>query len=185
MKFHLISLGCTKNTADSEVIANSFASAGWLWAEKPELANLILINTCGFIKDAKEESLATIMNNLSIKDNHPDVRVCVFGCLVKRYRAEIQNEIPEIDYLFEFLSEDQLKMLVSLNSSRLPPDYSQSWRFFTPPHIGILKIAEGCSNRCSTAPFQASEAPFTLALRPKFSEMHINWQPPEQKRSLL
>ncbi|NLF97252.1 MAG: 30S ribosomal protein S12 methylthiotransferase RimO [Candidatus Riflebacteria bacterium] len=161
MKFHLISLGCTKNTADSEFIANRFASAGWSWAEKPEMANLILINTCGFIKDAKEESLTTIMNNLSIKDNHPDIRVCVFGCLVKRYRAEIQSEIPEIDYLFEFLSEDQLKMLISLNSNnRLTPDYSQSWRFFTPSHIGILKIAEGCSNRCSYCAIPGIRGPF-------------------------
>ena len=161
MKFHLISLGCTKNTADSELIANRFAAAGWSWTKKPELADLILINTCGFIKDAKEESLSTIMENLRIKDSRPGIQVCVFGCLVKRYRAEMLSEIPEIDYLFEFLSEDQLKMLVSLNSnSRLTPDYSQSWRFFTPAHIGILKIAEGCSNRCSYCAIPGIRGPF-------------------------
>jgi len=161
MKFHLISLGCTKNTADSELIANHFAAADWSWTEKPELADLILINTCGFIKDAKEESLSTIMENLRIKDSRPGIQVCVFGCLVKRYRAEMLSEIPEIDYLFEFLSEDQLKMLVSLNSnSRLTPDYSQSWRFFTPAHIGILKIAEGCSNRCSYCAIPGIRGPF-------------------------
>lgn len=161
MKFHLISLGCTKNTADSERIAGHFAAAGWTWAEKADQADLILINTCGFIKDAKEESLATIMQTLKIKDNHPEVQVCVFGCLVKRYRAEMQSEIPEIDHLFEFLSEDQLNMLASLNSqARVTPDYSQSWRFFTPPHIGILKIAEGCSNRCSYCAIPGIRGPF-------------------------
>jgi len=161
MKFHLISLGCTKNTADSELIANRFTSAGWSWAEKPDMANLILINTCGFINDAKEESLATIMENLKIKDDHADVQVCVFGCLVKRYRAEIQSGIPEIDYLFDFLSEDQLQTLISLSSNSRPTtDYSKSWRFFTPPHIGILKIAEGCSNRCSYCAIPGIRDPF-------------------------
>lgn len=161
MKFHLISLGCTKNTADSELIANRFTSAGWSWAEKPDMANLILINTCGFINDAKEESLATIMENLKIKDDHADVQVCVFGCLVKRYRAEIQSGIPEIDYLFDFLSEDQLQTLISLSSNSRPTtDYSKSWRFFTPPHIGILKIAEGCSNRCSYCAIPGIRGPF-------------------------
>ncbi len=161
MKFHLISLGCTKNTADSERIANRFAGAGWLWANKPEQADLILINTCGFIKDAKEESLAIIMDNLKVKGGHPEIKVCVFGCLIKRYRTEIQREIPEIDHLFEFMSEDQLTMLVSLNArTRMTPDYSLSWRFFTPPHIGILKIAEGCSNRCSYCAIPGIRGPF-------------------------
>ncbi|PKL50820.1 MAG: 30S ribosomal protein S12 methylthiotransferase RimO [Candidatus Riflebacteria bacterium HGW-Riflebacteria-2] len=161
MKFHLISLGCTKNTADSEHIANRFAGAGWVWAEKPDQADLIMINTCGFIRDAKEESLATIMDNLAVKSIRPEVQVCVFGCLVKRYRSEIQSEIPEIDHLFEFLSEDQLNSLISLlGPKRLTPDFSQSWRFFTPPHIGILKIAEGCSNRCTYCAIPGIRGPF-------------------------
>lgn len=161
MKFHLISLGCNKNTADSERIANRFAAAGWGWAEKPDAADLIMINTCGFINDAKEESLQTIMQNITLKSARPGVKVCVFGCLIKRYRAEILSEIPEIDYLYEFMSEDQLNSLVSLNqASKIAPDYSQSWRFFTPKHIGILKIAEGCSNRCSYCAIPGIRGPF-------------------------
>ncbi|EKD84023.1 MAG: SSU ribosomal protein S12P methylthiotransferase, partial [uncultured bacterium] len=161
MKFHLISLGCTKNTADSERIANRFVSAGWVWAKTPDAADLIMINTCGFINDAKEESLATIMQNLAWKDSRPDLKICAFGCLVKRYRSEIQREIPEIDFLFDFLSEDQLGSLVALNqTTREAPDYSQSWRFFTPPHVGILKIAEGCSNRCSYCAIPGIRGPF-------------------------
>ena len=161
MKFHLISLGCTKNTADSERIANRFASSGWVWAAKPDAADLIMINTCGFINDAKEESLSTIMQNVMLKNTRPGLKICVFGCLVKRYRAEIMHEIPEIDFLFEFLSEDQLASIITLNrSDRITPDYSQSWRFFTPPHIGILKIAEGCSNRCSYCAIPGIRGPF-------------------------
>lgn len=137
MKFHLISLGCTKNTADSERIANRLAAGGWKWAKTPDAANLIMINTCGFISDAKEESLATIMQNLAIRDKKPGTKICVFGCLIKRYRKEIESEIPEIDFLYEFLSDDELNSLASLNHGQtLTPDYNQSWRFFTPPHIG-------------------------------------------------
>lgn len=161
MKFHLISLGCSKNTADSEDIANRFASSGWLWATRPETADLLLINTCGFINDAKEQSLTTIIENLKIKEARPALKVCVFGCLVKRYHREIREEIPEIDYLFEFLSEDQLNLLISLDKKTITTtDYCKSWRFFTPKHIGILKIAEGCSNRCTYCAIPSIRGPF-------------------------
>ena len=161
MKFHLISLGCTKNTADSERIANRLTSSGWKWAEAPEAADLIMINTCGFISDAKEESLATIMRNLAIRDKKPGTKICVFGCLVKRYRKEIESEIPEIDFLYEFLSENELDSLSCLHQiDQHTPDYNESWRFFTPPHIGILKIAEGCSNLCSYCAIPGIRGPF-------------------------
>lgn len=150
MKFHLISLGCSKNTADSEKIANRFVAAGWQWVSAPASANLLLINTCGFINDAKEESLRTIMDAIALKNTANAMKTAVFGCLVKRYHAEIAQQIPEIDYLYEFLTDSELDFLIgSGNTATATPDYSQSWRFFTPPHTGILKIAEGCSNRCS------------------------------------
>ncbi|MDD3146659.1 MAG: 30S ribosomal protein S12 methylthiotransferase RimO [Candidatus Riflebacteria bacterium] len=161
MKFHLISLGCSKNTADSEQVANGFATRGWQWANQPEQADLLLINTCGFINDAKEESLRVIMEALSFKKQRPEMKAAVFGCLVKRYHSEIQAQIPEIDFLFEFLTEDQLEQLVNLNKKRCTtPDYNKSWRFFTPPHTGILKIAEGCSNRCSYCAIPGIRGPF-------------------------
>lgn len=149
MKFHLLTLGCSKNTADSEKIANHFCAHSWKWEQSPADADLILVNTCGFIRDAKEESLKTIMQLLSFKEGNNNQKLAVFGCLVKRYRSEISREIPEIDFLFEFLNEDNLQQLIHLNKAHTTPDYSKSWRFFTPQHVGILKIAEGCSNRCS------------------------------------
>lgn len=161
MKFHLISLGCSKNTADSEKIANSFVAAGWLWSKEPEQSDLLMINTCGFINDAKEESLRVIMQALSYKQNNPEMKTAVFGCLVRRYHNDISAQIPEIDFLFEFLSEDELKQLTSLGRHRrVTPDYSQSWRFFTPAHTGILKIAEGCSNRCTYCAIPGIRGPF-------------------------
>lgn len=161
MKFHLISLGCSKNTADSEKIANSFASRGWQWAKKPDEANLLLVNTCGFINDAKEESLRVIMEAVAVKTGNPDQKTAVFGCLVRRYRQEISAQIPEIDYLYEFLSEDDLETLLNaFGKTRTVADVSKSWRFFTPQHIGILKIAEGCSNRCSYCAIPGIRGPF-------------------------
>jgi len=159
MNFHLISLGCSKNTSDSEAIANQFARTGWKWCASPEKADLILINTCGFIKDAKEESLKKILQTVELKKQNPRLKVAAFGCLIKRYHSEIKKQISELDYLFDFLSEDNIA-LMSGNSGKSDIDYSQSWRFFTPPHIGILKIAEGCSNRCSYCAIPGIRGPF-------------------------
>jgi ribosomal protein S12 methylthiotransferase len=114
MKFHIISLGCSKNTADSEAVANRFAACGLQWVKEPEKADLLMVNTCGFITDAKEESLSTIMQALELKKKRPAMRTAVFGCLVKRYRSEIESSIPEIDYLYEFLSESELEYLIGL-----------------------------------------------------------------------
>lgn len=161
MKFHLISLGCSKNTADSEKIAAHIAAHGWQWVDHAHLADLLMINTCGFINDAKEESLRVIMQAVGQKEHKPDQKTAVFGCLVRRYRQEISSQIPEIDYLFEFLGEDELDTLVNCFGKAIAtPDFSKSWRFFTPPHIGILKIAEGCSNRCSYCAIPGIRGPF-------------------------
>lgn len=161
MKFHIISLGCSKNTADSEAVANRFARHGWQWSNDAGQADLLMINTCGFINDAKEESLRVIMQALELKTARPAMKTAVFGCLVKRYRSEIVKEIPEIDYLYDFLSDDQVEFLIGLGGKGLvAPDMSQSWRFFTPPHTGILKIAEGCSNKCTYCAIPGIRGPF-------------------------
>lgn len=150
MKFHIISLGCSKNTADSEHLANEFEATGWEWAKDAEKSDLILINTCGFINDAKEESLRNIMEAINIKKKFPKIKLAVFGCLIKRYHKEIEEQIPEIDYLFDFLTPKEVSMLCKLaGKSYKEPDYSKSNRFFNPKHIGILKIGEGCNNRCA------------------------------------
>ena len=150
MKFHIISLGCSKNTADSEHLANQFKATGWEWADKEEKSDLILINTCGFINDAKEESLRNIMEAIEVKKKHPKIKLAVFGCLIKRYHKEIEEQIPEIDYLFDFLTPKEISTLCKLaGKSYKEPDYSVSSRFFNPKHIGILKIGEGCNNRCA------------------------------------
>jgi ribosomal protein S12 methylthiotransferase len=126
-------------------------------------ADLLLINTCGFIKDAKEESLTTIIEALKLKSINHKQKTAVFGCLVKRYYKQIKNQIPEIDYLFTFLTPENLSFLCSLNSednTPCEPYHELKNRYFTPPHIGILKIAEGCSNRCSYCAIPDIRGPF-------------------------
>lgn len=150
MKFHIISLGCSKNTSDSEHLGNDFKAAGWEWTSEPVKSDLLLINTCGFINDAKEESLRNIMEAIALKKDNPKLKLAVFGCLTKRYHKEIAEEIPEIDYLFDFLTSSDIKKLVKLGGKNYQkPDYTKGKRFFNPKHIGILKIGEGCSNRCA------------------------------------
>jgi ribosomal protein S12 methylthiotransferase len=161
MKFHIVSLGCAKNTADSEALANKFANLGWQWSSTPANTELILVNTCGFIKDAKEESLKTIFKLAQMKEKSPQTKLCVFGCLVKRYEKEIREGIPEVDYLFTFLTEDNIRQIAGLDPHFKPGiDHNKSWRFFTPPHIGILKIAEGCSNKCTYCAIPGIRGPF-------------------------
>ena len=161
MKFHIISLGCSKNTADSEHLANDFKAAGWKWVNNAEQSDLLLINTCGFINDAKEESLRNIMEAISLKEKHPELKLAVFGCFIKRYHKEIEEQIPEIDYLFDFLSKKEIATLVkSAGKEYKSPDYSNNSRFFNPKHIGILKIAEGCNNRCAYCAIPGIRGPY-------------------------
>ena len=150
MKFHIITLGCSKNTADSEKIANEFLATGWEWVSEAQKADLLMINTCGFINDAKEESLRNIMEAISLKEKHSNMKLAVYGCLAKRYFDEIKEQIPEIDYLFKFLTPKEIATLTRLaDKGYKEADYSKPNRFFNPKHIGILKIGEGCNNRCA------------------------------------
>ncbi|MFZ2958718.1 MAG: 30S ribosomal protein S12 methylthiotransferase RimO [Candidatus Ozemobacteraceae bacterium] len=151
MKFFLISLGCPKNTADSEGIIRALQGRGLEYVNSSASADLILVNTCGFIRDAKEESLAAIMDVVALKKDRPALKVVAFGCLVKRYQTALQQEIPEIDGLFPFFTGKELDaFLPRKKHSPAPDDPDQPQpRVLTPPHIGLLKIGEGCNNRCA------------------------------------
>jgi len=162
MKFHLISLGCSKNTADSETITSACVRHGLEWTPFPEKARLVFLNTCGFIKEAKEESLKVMMKLLDLKRKIPTLKVVVFGCLVKRYKEEITKEIPELDFLFEFYTGKELapifESISGKRNNKLHDDVFQ--RYFTPPHVGYLKIAEGCDNKCSYCAIPNIRGPF-------------------------
>ena len=140
MKIGVISLGCSKNLVDSEILLARLRSAGVELTPDIDSADCIIVNTCGFIEDAKRESIETI---LEVADSGK--RVLVMGCLVERYRQELEKGLPEVEGFFGTQSWDDI-----LKHLGLEPRYSGSFRLLTTPRAyAYLKIAEGCNRLCS------------------------------------
>src|SRR3989442_7570210 len=99
-KVGFVSLGCPKNLVDSEVMHGTVSQQGYWITAKKEDADVIVVNTCGFIDSAKKESIDTILEMAELKTQGNCKKLVVAGCLAERYRAEIQKEIPEIDFIF-------------------------------------------------------------------------------------
>ena len=140
MKIGVISLGCSKNLVDSEILLARLKSAGVELTSDVDSADCIIINTCGFIEEAKRESIDTI---LEVADSGK--RVLVMGCLVERYRKELEKELPEVERFFGTQSWDEI-----LRHLGLEPKYRSSFRLLTTPKAyAYLKISEGCNRLCS------------------------------------
>lgn len=143
-KISIISLGCSKNTVDSEVLAAKLSKNGFtVYYNRP--ADIIIVNTCGFIFDAKQESIDTILEYTSLKNQGLIKKIFVIGCLAQRYKEEIVSEIPEIDgcYGINEISELMFSIAGKCNTTYFGREIS------TPAHYSYLKIAEGCNRRCS------------------------------------
>ena len=97
-KIHFISLGCPKNRVDSEVMLGMAHNEGYQLVATPEEADLLVVNTCGFIDTAKQESVETILEMAELRQSHPDKKLVVTGCLPQRYSKELQDELPEVDH---------------------------------------------------------------------------------------
>jgi ribosomal protein S12 methylthiotransferase len=150
--YFFFNLGCPKNLVDAERVAARLEGAGWRAAPAPEEAHLLVVTTCAFITRAEEESIDEILRVASEKKQWQ--RLAVLGCLVSREGDRLPELLPEVDL---FLSVDEMECLperlagephvprISVHS----PDYRIHRRLFTPSHVAYLKIAEGCSNRCS------------------------------------
>jgi ribosomal protein S12 methylthiotransferase len=149
MKFYLISLGCAKNLVDSEKITEHLCHAGYPITDRIEDASLVLINTCGFIKDAKKESIETILSLLEEKPKN--ARMVIFGCLVQRYQKELKKLIPEVDLFLPILSPEDFAREIKkyFPSQSEPASAFKKNVLFTPPSYTYIKIAEGCRNFCS------------------------------------
>ena len=158
--FHLISLGCPKNLVDSEVMYGRLEQHGWHGLESPEGAELLLVNTCGFIQPAVEESIEEILKLLMYKEANPEVKLVVSGCLVQRYQKKLEHELPEVDLFVGTEGVDQIPQIIEQNRTGeiadktvLPPSYLMDAavprRLSTPAFRAWLKITEGCNNHCS------------------------------------
>lgn len=159
MKILFISLGCDKNLVDSEVMLGMLTSNGYELTDDETQADVIVINTCCFIHDAKEESINTILEMAQYKEENLTALV-VAGCLSERYKDEILKEIPEIDAVLGTTSYDAIvdavnealkgKSFEHYESIDYLPDLSKTKRVVTTGnHMAYLKIAEGCDKRCS------------------------------------
>ena len=140
MKYHIISLGCPKNLVDSERFSYLLEKAKYEFTPAMEVADLILINTCGFILDAKEEAIQTILEAIDVKKNN--CKLIVTGCFVKRYFDDLKKEIPEIDHLVNLKDFVTFAHLLSVET-----DLKR--KILTPAHFAYLRISDGCNNHCS------------------------------------
>ncbi len=159
MKILFVSLGCDKNLVDSEVMLGLLSDRGYGFTDDEEEADVIIVNTCCFIGDAKEESVNTILQLAEYKKEGSAKALVVTGCLAERYRQEILEEIPEVDAVLGTTAYDQIgevlqkalegkQQLLCQDLNRLV--VSDTKRILTTGgHYAYLKIAEGCDKRCT------------------------------------
>lgn len=146
MKVHIVTLGCSKNTVDSEVLAGQLHANQLELASTIEDADTLVINTCGFIDAAKEESIQAILEAAELKRQGSLQRLVVAGCLSERYGSDLRDEIPEVDHVFGTEAYEQIIKALS-------PDLKYSLLgeriISTPKHYAYMKISEGCDHPCA------------------------------------
>ncbi len=146
-KINIITLGCSKNLVDSEVLMGQLkANNVSVTHQSDENANIIIINTCGFIEDAKQESIDTIFQFVEAKKNGIIEKVFVMGCLSERYKSTLKNEIPEVD---GFFGVNELPEIIDAIGAKYNKGQIENRIITTPSHYAYLKISEGCDRKCS------------------------------------
>ncbi|HOB15605.1 MAG TPA: 30S ribosomal protein S12 methylthiotransferase RimO [Defluviitoga sp.] len=153
-KFHIVRLGCPKNDADADILQGILENKGYRYTPDPINANYIFINTCGFIEDAKKESIEAIFEYLLLKDEKKDIKVIPFGCLAERYYTEILEEIPEVDGLYGVLSPqtivDKLESEIFTYKATEPETtYECQIRSKPREYYAYVKIGDGCNRNCT------------------------------------
>ncbi|NOX90794.1 MAG: 30S ribosomal protein S12 methylthiotransferase RimO [Calditrichaeota bacterium] len=147
-KIYVTTLGCPKNVVDSENLMGLLKLNKYQLCDNPNDSDVLIINTCGFINDAKEESIQAILEALQLKKADPTKKVFVAGCLSQRYREEIEYEIPEVDAIFGV--EEYSEILKALGTGHAAVDNIHRTRLIsTPRHYAYLKISEGCDHTCA------------------------------------
>ncbi|WP_148551098.1 30S ribosomal protein S12 methylthiotransferase RimO [Paraclostridium bifermentans] len=159
LKIALESLGCSKNLVDAEIMMGILNRKGYKLVGEFDEADIILVNTCGFIESAKQESIDTILDLAQLKENGNLKLLIVTGCLAQRYAKELQAEIPEIDAIVGTGSYQQIdeiianlekeNNIVSLNDIEFAYNEDLPRYVTTPEYMAYLKIGEGCDNHCT------------------------------------
>ena len=154
----MISLGCPKNLVNSEEMLALLQDAGYAFTDDLAKADAVIINTCAFIESAKTEAIEKILETASCREENPDLKIVVSGCLAQRYADDIRAELPEVDGVMGTGSYTDVVTAVeelmagekAEHFGRLDRAYDDGERMVTtPPYTAYLKIAEGCSNGCA------------------------------------
>lgn len=157
-KVGMISLGCPKNQVDGEALLQKLADNGFQIVNEIEQSDVMIVNTCGFIEDAKREAIETILEVAEYKNAGLISAIVVTGCLAERYQDEIIKEMPEVDAVLGIGSNKDIvkvcqKALIGIKTTSFPNKcylpLDDKRMVSTPSHWAYLKIAEGCDNRCS------------------------------------
>jgi len=170
VRVHTISLGCPKNQVDTEWMLGGFGSA-FVNAAGPEEADVVLVNTCGFIEPAVSESLQVILDTAqALAGLDPRPPLVVTGCLVSRYGQDLRAELPEVDLFLEIRRQGELQqrvreLLAARDGRPLLQDFPPARLLTTAPGFAYLKIAEGCDNRCRFCTIPSIRGP--LVSRPE------------------
>lgn len=159
MKILFVALGCDKNLVDTEMMLGMLREKGYSFTDDETEAEIVVVNTCCFIGDAKEESINTLLEMAELKDSGQIKALIAAGCLAQRYREEIQKEIPQVDALIGTMAIEEITAVLEkvlkgkpencycdLNS---PPAAYRNRVLTTGGHFAYLKIAEGCNKRCT------------------------------------
>ena len=158
VKVGMVSLGCPKNQCDAELMMKKIHDAGYKLVEEAGLADVVVINTCGFIQSAKEEAVEEIMEAINRKNDGINKKIIVTGCLAQRYTKQMEEEFPEVDGVLglgcngdivkaikDVLADKRVIKESPVGSYNIEGDRLMS----TMPHYAYLRIADGCDNRCS------------------------------------
>ena len=142
----IITLGCSKNLVDSEKLLRQFAAAGYTaYHDRENISSeIVVVNTCGFINDAKEESINTILNIIELKKQRKIGKIFVMGCLSERYKKELEQELPEVDKFYGKFDWGKIVGALHATSQLAMPQPR-----VTPQHFSYIKISEGCDHTCS------------------------------------
>lgn len=170
LKVSMVSLGCPKNTVDGEVLLGDLFRSGFEITDAGEEADALVINTCGFVEDAKTESIETIIEAARLKEEGRVKKVIVTGCLAQRYSEELAEQLPEADLVMGFqkygnlsgalreilgappeINEDDYAHRARVQVGEATVGFRPEWDRFrlTPRHTAYLRVAEGCNHACS------------------------------------
>jgi ribosomal protein S12 methylthiotransferase len=147
-KISMVTLGCAKNLVDTEMLVGGLKNNHYEITSKTEDSDIVIVNTCGFLDKAREESIDTILDLGRLRKEGKIKKLIAMGCFTERYGDAVKEDIPEVDAVFG--SEDHASVLTYLTGKEFQkndPDFQRST--LTPSHYAYLKISEGCDNGCS------------------------------------